>query len=187
MTLNYNPKYEIFKLQLIRIFHLLRTWLYLLLLCSLSATAQPYDARGNTASETRPSAVRVATSYDGHGHLLSYTRTGDASQANVYNGLDDRVTVASGTTIRRFVYDPGGRVLGEYGTSATDVIAERIWMTPQVTDAGIFGGDDGTGGYAPIAIVTGTTCTATIRVCLIGNTDHTFQLPMISASSYTTP
>jgi YD repeat-containing protein len=32
-----------------------------------------YDARGNTATETRPSAVTVSTSYDGHGRLLSYT------------------------------------------------------------------------------------------------------------------
>ncbi len=116
-----------------------------------------YDARGNTLSETRPSAVTVATSYDGHGRLLSYTRTGEASQANVYNGLDERVTVTSGSTVRRFVYDPGGRVLGEYGTAASNVIAERIWMTPEVNSARLFGGDDGTGGYAPIAIVAGTT------------------------------
>jgi RHS repeat-associated protein len=130
-------------------------------LASITTTAGTrsiaYDARGNTLSETRPSAITVAASYDGYGRLLSYTRTGDASQANVYNGLDERVTVTSGTTIRRFVYDAGGRVLGEYGISATDVIAERIWMTPEVSDGGVFGGDDGTGGYAPIAIVTGTT------------------------------
>lgn len=48
-------------------------------------------------------------------------------------------------------------MIGEYGTSATNVIAERIWMTPEVSSSGLFGGDDGTGGYAPIAIVTGTT------------------------------
>jgi RHS repeat-associated protein len=65
--------------------------------------------------------------------------------------------VTSGTVTRRFVYDPDGRVIGEYGTSASDVIAERIWMTPEVAGSGLFGGDDGTGGYAPIAIVTGNT------------------------------
>jgi RHS repeat-associated protein len=48
-------------------------------------------------------------------------------------------------------------VIGEYGTSATNVIAERIWMTPEIADGGAFGGDDGTGGYAPIALVAGTT------------------------------
>lgn len=121
-----------------------------------------YDARGNTASETRPSSVSVSTAYDGHARLTSYTRTGQAAQANVYNGMDERVIVSStpsggATTTRRFVYDPDGRVIGEYGTSATNVIAERIWMTPEISDAGMFGGDDGTGGYAPIAIVIGST------------------------------
>jgi RHS repeat-associated protein len=116
-----------------------------------------YDARGNLLGETRPSSISVTTVYDGHGRLTSYTRTGDATQSNVYNGLDQRVSVTSGSTIRRFVYDPDGRVLGEYGTSATNVIAERIWLTPEINDGDAFGGDDGTGGYAPIAIVIGTT------------------------------
>jgi RHS repeat-associated protein len=116
-----------------------------------------YDARGNTISEARPAAATVSASYDGHARLISYTRTGEAAQANAYNGFDERVTVTSGTTIRRFVYDPGGRVMGEYGTGPTNVIAERIWMTPELSDGGMFGGDDGTGGYAPVAIVVGTT------------------------------
>jgi RHS repeat-associated protein len=116
-----------------------------------------YDARGNTQSESRSGGIAVTTAYDGHGRLISYARTGDASQTNGYNGMDERVVVTSGTVIRRFVYDPDGRVVGEYGTSATNVIAERIWMTPETNDAGMFGGDDGTGGYAPIAVVIGTT------------------------------
>jgi YD repeat-containing protein len=87
----------------------------------------------------------VTTIYDGHGRLTSYSRTGDATQSNVYNGLDQRVSVTSGSTIRRFVYDPDGRVIGEYGTSATNVIAERIWLTPEINDGDAFGGDDGTG------------------------------------------
>jgi RHS repeat-associated protein len=116
-----------------------------------------YDARGNTLSETRPSAITVSTSYDGYGRLLSYTRTGDAAQANVYNGLDERVAITSGAAVSRFVYDPGGRVIGEYGASANNVIAERIWMTPETNGGGLFGGDDGTGGYAPVAIVAVTT------------------------------
>jgi RHS repeat-associated protein len=116
-----------------------------------------YDGRGNLTTETRSGGVTVSAGYDGHGRLTGYTRTGDAAQTNVYNGLDQRVTVTSGSTIRRFVYDPDGRVLGEYGTSASNVIAERIWLTPEIADGGMFGGDDGTGGYAPIAIVAGTT------------------------------
>jgi RHS repeat-associated protein len=43
-------------------------------------------------------------------------------------------------------------VLGEYGASANDVKAEFIWLNPQVGDAGAFGGDDGLGGYMPLAV-----------------------------------
>jgi RHS repeat-associated protein len=118
-----------------------------------------YDARGNMQSESRTGNVSITVTalYDGHARLISLARTGEDTQANVYNGMDQRVVVTSGTVTRRFVYDPDGRVLGEYGTSASDVIAERIWMTPEVAGSGLFGGDDGTGGYAPIAIVTGNT------------------------------
>ncbi len=91
---------------------------------------------------------------------ILFQKPGEAAQANVYNGLDERVTVTSGGTVRRFVYDPDGRVIGEYGTSATDVIAERIWLTPAAANDNLpFGGDDGTGGYAPLAIVAGSTLT----------------------------
>lgn len=51
---------------------------------------------------------------------------------------------------------PDGRLLGEYGTSATNVIAETIWLSPEVaTDPQPFGGGDGVDGYAPLAIVVG--------------------------------
>ena len=117
-----------------------------------------YDNRGNTSAETRPGSVSVATTYDGHGRLTGYTRTGDPSQSNVYNGLDDRVTVTSGSTTTRFLYAMDGRVLAEYGASATNVVAEHIWMQPEAgNDNGPFATDDGSGGYAPIAVVNGTT------------------------------
>ena len=90
-----------------------------------------YDGRGNTSAETRPGSVAVSTSYDGYGRLLAYSRTGDPAQTNVYNGLDDRVSVTSGSTTHLVVYDPDGRQLGEYGTSASDVIAETIWLQPR--------------------------------------------------------
>ena len=57
--------------------------------------------------------------------------------------------------MRRFVYDADGRVLGEYGASATDVKAEFVWALPEVAnDDDLFGGDDGAGGYMPLAVAT---------------------------------
>jgi RHS repeat-associated protein len=112
------------------------------------------DARGNLISESRPGGIAVNAGYDGHGRLVSYTRTGNPNLTHSYNGLDDRVSTTTGTDTRRFVYAPDGRVLGEYGASATDVRAEFIWMNPQVSDGGTFGGDDGLGGYMPLAVVT---------------------------------
>jgi RHS repeat-associated protein len=42
------------------------------------------------------------------------------------------------------------------GSSANDVRAEFIWMSPQVGDSGMFGGDDGLGGYMPLAVAVPT-------------------------------
>jgi hypothetical protein len=70
------------------------------------------------------------------------------------------VSVTSGTTTTRFVYGSDGRVLAEYGAAATNIVAEHIWLTPDAANdngATSFGGDDGAGGYAPLAIATGTT------------------------------
>ncbi|HVR89833.1 MAG TPA: RHS repeat-associated core domain-containing protein [Novosphingobium sp.] len=114
-----------------------------------------YDARGNTASETRPGAIAATTAYDGYGRLTGYTRTDSGVMAFAYNGLDDRVIMtlpAAGT--RRFVYDASGRVLGEYGASASDVKAEFIWALPEVANDNPWGGDDGLGGYMPLAVAT---------------------------------
>jgi YD repeat-containing protein len=89
-----------------------------------------YDARGNLSTETRPGAVSATTSYDGYARLTSYVRTGEASLTFTYNGMDDRVREVRGTTTRRYLYDGQGRILGEYGASATDVIAEHLWLSP---------------------------------------------------------
>ena len=59
-----------------------------------------------------------------------------------------------GAGTRRFVYDAAGRVMGEYGLSAADVKAEYIWLSPEVGAGGSFGGDDGLGGYMPLAVAT---------------------------------
>ena len=121
-----------------------------------------YDARGNTASETRPGGISVATSYDSYGRLLSYARTGDPSQTNAYNGLDERVSVTSGSVTHSFVYDPDGRLIGEYDASGAPV-AETIWLSPEVAnDNQPLGGDDGVGGYAPLAVATGSGASAAL-------------------------
>jgi RHS repeat-associated protein len=72
--------------------------------------------------------------------------------------MDDRIsttTLPGGSAdTRHFIYAPDGRVLGEYGTSATDMKAEFIWLSPEVGDSSAFGGDDGLGGYMPLAVAT---------------------------------
>jgi RHS repeat-associated protein len=62
--------------------------------------------------------------------------------------------MTSDTGTRHFVYDPDGRVIGEYGASAADVKAEFIWALPEVANDNTFGGDDGAGGYMPLAVAT---------------------------------
>lgn len=118
-----------------------------------------YDTRGNLITDTRSGGAAITAAYDGQGRLISYARSGEASLSHVYNGLDDRVSTTTslsggGTDTRHFVYAPDGRVLGEYGASANDVRAEFIWMNPQVGEGGSnsFGGDDGLGGYMPLAV-----------------------------------
>lgn len=86
--------------------------------------------------------------------LESYDRTNTGAQTYTYNGLGDRVRVDKPTGSRRFVYDSQGRVVAEYGASATDVKAEFIWaLPPEANDNSPFGGDDGIVGYAPLALV----------------------------------
>ena len=114
-----------------------------------------YDGRGNTASETRPGSISATTAYDGYGRLTGYTRTDVGAYTFSYNGLDDRVVMTNAAGTRRFIYASDGRVLGEYGAAATDVHAEYIWASPQLA-TGPFGGDDGVGGYAPLAVATPT-------------------------------
>ena len=113
-----------------------------------------YDARGNTASETRPGSIAAATDYDGYGRLISYSRTDTGTQTFTYNGLDDRVSMALPSGTHNFVYDADGRVIGEYGASSADVKAEFIWALPQAANDNAYGGDDGLGGYAPLAVAT---------------------------------
>ena len=114
-----------------------------------------YDGRGNTLSEARPGSIAVTASYDGYGRLISYDRTNMGQQDYTYNGLDDRVKVVKPTATRHFIYDSAGRVMAEYGASASEVKAEFIWASPTVADGtSVYGGADVVGGYAPLAVAT---------------------------------
>ena len=113
------------------------------------------------SARLRPGRWQSPRAIDGYGRLASYATSGAATLARMrINGLDDRVStvtaIGSTTDTSRFVYDMSGRLLGEYGVSASDVKAETIWLSPEVDAGGQpFGGDDGVGGYAPLAVVTG--------------------------------
>ena len=122
-----------------------------------------HDARGNLAGEARPGGVSVTAGYDGFGRLTSYVQSGQPALAMTYNGHDERVTLTRGTAaVRRFIHDPDGRVIGEYTGGPTTPIAgaegvaqqQYIWLLPETDDAGETGGDDGLGGWHPLAVVT---------------------------------
>jgi YD repeat-containing protein len=85
-----------------------------------------FDGHGNTVAETRPGGVEVAASYDGHARLETYDRTNIGAQTYTDNGLGDRVRVDKPTGTRQFAYDSQGRVVAEYGASASEVKAEFI-------------------------------------------------------------
>ncbi|MBL9064773.1 MAG: RHS repeat-associated core domain-containing protein [Sphingopyxis sp.] len=75
----------------------------------------------------------------------------------LYNGFDERVgltTTLGGSAVeeRRFAYDAGHRIVGEYGATTSGLRAEYIWLLPEVGDGSAFGGDDGLGGYMPLAV-----------------------------------
>ena len=115
-----------------------------------------HDARGNLIGEVQP-GVALTLTYDGHARLVSYAEAGASAQAMLYNGFDERVgltTMLGGSAVddRRFVYDEGHRITGEYGSIIGDLRAEYIWMQPSVGEAGSFGGGNGLGGYMPLAV-----------------------------------
>jgi RHS repeat-associated protein len=140
-------------------------------------------------------STNVTAAYDGYGRLITYARSGAQSFAHSYNGMDDRVSTAttSGgvTTTRRFVYDMGGRVLGEYGASAAmaEVKAEFIWLSPDAANDNMpHGGYDGTAGYAPLAVsVPGTTAGTTQLTWVHGNHLGVPQLVMNASGTSITP
>lgn len=62
----------------------------------------------------------------------SRNRCYDRRNTHSYNGLGDRVRVVKPTGTRHFVYDTQGRVVAEYGASASEVKAEFIWALPSI-------------------------------------------------------
>lgn len=123
-----------------------------------------YDGRGNPSSEARP-GVSVTTAYDGYARLTGYTRTGDPAQANVYNGLDERVAATSGSVTHRYLYAPDGRLMGDYGASAAqaDTWGEYVWLQPEAYEDNAFSEGDGIGGYTLLAVTSGTTAAPVIQ------------------------
>ncbi|AMS29069.1 MAG TPA: hypothetical protein DIU09_14555 [Hyphomonadaceae bacterium] len=79
----------------------------------------------------------------------------------LYNGMDERIQVVTTPAIgladtRVYLYDLDHRIVGEYGATGTaDIKAEYIWLMPEVGAIGPIGGDDGLGGYMPLATAVG--------------------------------
>jgi RHS repeat-associated protein len=79
----------------------------------------------------------------------------------LYNGMDERIQVVTTPAIgsadtRVYLYDLDHRIVGEYGATGTaDIKAEYIWLMPEVGATGPTGGDDGLGGYMPLATAAG--------------------------------
>jgi RHS repeat-associated protein len=79
----------------------------------------------------------------------------------LYNGMDERIQVVTTPAIgaadtRVYLYDLDHRIVGEYGATGTaDIKAEYIWLMPEVGATGPTGGDDGLGGYMPLATAVG--------------------------------
>ncbi len=123
-----------------------------------------HDGRGNQITEQFPGGVTVTVAYDGHARLTRY-RNGGASQTMLYNGMDERIQVVTTPAIgaadtRVYLYDLDHRIVGEYGATGTaNIKAEYIWLMPEVGATGPTGGDDGLGGYMPLATAVGQTGT----------------------------
>jgi RHS repeat-associated protein len=135
-------------------------------LTSLTTAAGTYryshDGRGNQSTETWPDGSVIQVAYDGFARLTRY-KVGLATQDMLYNGDDERIRVVTTPAVgpadtRIYMYDLDNRIVAEYGgAGVSDVKAEYIWTLPEVGAAGPTGGDDGAGGYMPLAIVTGAT------------------------------
>jgi len=95
---------------------------------------------------TLDNGLSVANDWDNDGRLASrrlYQTSGGTNLSylsypydandNIGAIRDDRVAMTSGTGTRRFVYDADGRVMGEYGVSAADVIYGRCLRSRTTT------------------------------------------------------
>jgi len=71
---------------------------------------------------------------------------------------------------RRFPYDADGACLAKMALQPLDVKAEFIWAQPEVSiNNAVFGGHDGVGGYAPLAVATPDSTSAIVVNWVHGN------------------
>lgn len=90
---------------------------------------------GRKAGLKMISASMSRTAYGDIQHDASEgSRTNIGVQTYTYNSLGDRVRVEKPTGTRHFFSDACGRVIAEYGASASDVKAEIIWALPPVAN-----------------------------------------------------
>ena len=98
----------------------------------MAGTTRQYDAMGNTVLVDGQTHV-----YSDRGRLTE-VRLGPTVQARyAYNGLGERVCVATGGTCpsagqpgsgyRQYIYDASGHLLGEYDASGS-LLAEHVWL-----------------------------------------------------------
>lgn len=101
-------------------------------LAAVAGTTRQYDAMGNTVLVDGQTHV-----YSDRGRLTE-VRLGPTVQARyAYNGLGERVCVATGGTCpsagqpgsgyRQYIYDASGHLLGEYDASGS-LLAEHVWL-----------------------------------------------------------
>jgi RHS repeat-associated protein len=90
-----------------------------------------YDADGNRAIQYgAPAPTYAAASltlgYNNRGRLSSVT-TPSATTAYLYDAMGQRIFKRTGDSATAFVYDEGGRLLGEYDGSG-NLIQETVWL-----------------------------------------------------------
>lgn len=86
-----------------------------------------YTADGNISQDVQASAKSYI--YGEHGRLSSVMISGTTAAAYGYNSLGQRIrSVDQYNAEKHFVFDPEGRLLGEYDGATGDVIAEYIWF-----------------------------------------------------------
>ena len=93
-------------------------------LTSIGSSARTYDANGNTTGNASGGEI-FGYGYNGRNRLTVTQRNGQTVAAYTYNAEGLRVAKTSllpSSFSVRFVYDEGGQLVGEYGTTSRDYI-----------------------------------------------------------------